>query len=118
MIQRPLSMLVFLVCLVACVSPVCGATAWVLREHVEFDPFSGSKDKWEVQTAFDTHPQCEAMLQHAWKTRLDTIKGNAERFGSTIKSTPGFIGVTFKDGTLTMTTFLCLPDTIDPRGPR
>ena len=95
--------------------------AWVLWEQMELRSPSKEllEDKWNVYVATETRAECDAALQRAWKVKLDMIKPVAQESGGTIiPAAPGFIIIITKDGGQVSSTFRCLPDTIDPRGPK
>jgi hypothetical protein len=81
--------------------------AWVSWEEVERlfldTPRRESKD-WKLHVARQTQLQCEEVLTRMWDVTLKQNTPHADRPGiKEVNSAPGF---------------LCLPDNIDPRGPK
>ena len=95
--------------------------AWVLWEHRVAALKKGSPtESWLAQEAVETRAVCEArteaLIQRLVQTRASGSLHNYERIGDST-------GVTMYQGRkeqgLSQTSdFRCLPDTVDPRGPK
>ena len=99
--------------------------AWVLWEEYEStDTRFNSEKSWAIQVARPSHPACEEVLRRVWQTVVSQWQPSPEKPGiKETKSAPGLVIVNFKGkddaygGGFTKK-FVCLPDTIDPRGPK
>jgi hypothetical protein len=108
-----------------------GATCgWVVWEKVETHIRTAEKDDvtrtWELHAASETKEDCEAMLTRLWEFKTNeehaTASQRADKAGTDITTTRGFVGVTYhdKDGHQCWAThaYYCFPATLDPRGPK
>ena len=95
-------------------TPARGEGAWILWERVEF--FSPSVPaEWEIHGATETRAECSTVLEVHWKQKLEFIQSTQNPAIEKVTSSLGGIAVKLKEGPLSLHTFLCLPDTIDPR---
>jgi hypothetical protein len=97
------------------VALACGLLAWVL--WVDYRYFVGGADRqeWWIVDAAETEPECRG---HA-NAKLAEIavpaeKGNVERPSLNVIVKRNGLA----EGSVQVYRVLCLPDTIDPRGPR
>lgn len=89
--------------------------------------------EWSVWTATPTYADCQVALTRSWQARLDdtttlrdkmneinTASGVEQR--AEMRSAPGFVSLRTPFGRGIESTrsynYSCLPDTIDPRGPK
>jgi hypothetical protein len=104
--------LVVVLLLLASVGTASGECAWVLWSQLMVSGRSLGDAQWEIRTAWNTREDCEKRqktdgVRHALASGYDYI--------------PDVHVVVAKqpDGTISSTTqYFCLPDTIDPRGPK
>lgn len=105
-----------------------GACAWVLWEEKEEIRAAHEVEtvrNWTIHGARQTQAECEEALTPAWQNERDRWEksyGQLPTFAGVV-SKPGSIIVTIRgagDKTITMLSsqFHCLPDTLDPRGPK
>jgi len=101
-LARRASLLVAL-CLLASAATAYADCAWVIwRNSVSLRPGSDLKDNWFPEEAVETHQACEAIVK-AKNTSQERVRDLAASTG----------GARFMDYS-----YLCLPDTVDPRGPK
>jgi hypothetical protein len=94
---------VLLLASVGTASAECAWMVWVKE---------GDGDAWSVRDSVPTYTECVAYLKAARKAL-------AARPDTTAKHTGGLIVVSRKvGGAVVVTQWHCLPDTIDPRGPK
>ncbi len=100
--------------------PALAECAWVLWEESEYSSNMGEVSKeWTLHVARKTQADCETVSANVWQVRLNHNQPGADKPGiKDVKSTPGYIIVNFKTGGAVSHTFRCLPDTVDPRGPK
>jgi len=99
--------------------------AWVLwAEHEYRDDKFRTEKSWKLHVARPTQKECEEVLQRVWQVEVKNWQPSAERPGvKEVQSAPGLVIVTFKKGDSDYAggfseEFVCLPDTVDPRGPK
>ena len=97
--------------------------AWVLWEERDFwsggASASDSSKEWTIHFARGTQADCEIVLVRVWQVRVKHNQPGADTPGiKDVKSAPGYVAVNYQTGGSTSYTFRCLPDTIDPRGPK
>jgi hypothetical protein len=116
------TMTALILALVLVASQADAACAWVLWEHratTVVSPKLDHKDSWLVSEASDSKPNCEDALGKRIKILHEQIK----KMGLLVAPGPkGYMMVLKRaDGTPESTSLIdyqCLPDTIDPRGPK
>lgn len=76
--------------------------------------------RWVIHGAWEMRGECEGTLARKWQKRRDFVRSTGG-YLSVDDSRPGFLSFSYKRGDLGVTAhalrFLCLPDTMDPRGP-
>ena len=96
--------------LLTSVGMASGECAWVLWVH--FTPIDSDSSRWEIGEAWPTPAECAAARtgkQDQWK-RVAGATPRAYLIGDTV-----FIP---SQGRLAAWEAICLPDTVDPRGPK
>jgi len=89
--------------LLACAATASAECAWVVwRNSVALSPGSNLKDNWFPEQAVDKHRECDAIVN---------AKNNSERRAKDTAATS-------RTPRLMDYSYLCLPDTVDPRGPK
>ncbi|HEX5530513.1 MAG TPA: hypothetical protein VFZ82_13175 [Methylomirabilota bacterium] len=100
--------------------------AWVLWEEVERTDLRFNAEKfWSVEVARPSYNACEDVLRRAWQVEVRNWQPSPDKPGiKELKSAPGLVIVTFKGasgeeyGGGFSKKYRCLPDTVDPRGPK
>ena len=86
--------------------------AWVSWLHQTFQ--SEGIDKWSPVGAAETMDQCNRTAVTAAGNSVR--KFQAQNDGTTYRHTGTVIEITYPSGKKAALTFVCLPDTVDPRG--
>ena len=77
--------------------------AWVLWERINAEP-------WSLKDGFSDADSCKRALRSGIRKSVSRYPGSEDSGGNTAVIAKG-------SGRLTLT-FACLPDTVDPRGPK
>jgi hypothetical protein len=99
----------------------CAWVLWVKRTHVNFKPGTVQSDGWETVSAAPAHAAClDAARQRAERLTKDTANLRSVESNELIGG--GYVTKWNYAGNESMLSasweFRCLPDTVDPRGPR
>jgi hypothetical protein len=87
--------------------------AWVMWTHIETQSDVSQRDEW-VLTGVPSAADCYASLKATMKMQAaDKPQSSDESMGVT-----GNAVVRRARGVITTYTYSCLPDTVDPRGPK
>ena len=87
--------------------------AWVMWTHIETQSNVGQRDEW-VLTGVPSAADCYASLKATMKMQAaDRPQSSDESMG-----VAGNAVVRRERGMITTYTYSCLPDTMDPRGPK
>jgi hypothetical protein len=99
--------------LLALASSVFAECAWVMWTHIETQSDSNQRDEW-VLTGVPNAADCYASLRATMKMQA------ADKPQSSDEATRVVANAVVRGscGTVTTYTYSCLPDTIDPRGPK
>jgi len=96
--------------------------AWMLWEQTGWGVTPNPDGTWRFLVARDTRVDCESVLQSVWQTAREVSTPGPTKPG--IKSMQSAYGIISIEHHSTDTprysyrSFKCLPDTIDPRGPK
>ena len=118
----PRTLLVVLLLLLASVGTATAECAWVVWQHIDFIqrlPSAPPSSRWGIGEITDSRTECEKKIEvsvnddvtktdPAWATTVDRRPG----MSTTVRSVHKERGLT------TVTSYRCLPDTVDPRGPK
>ena len=88
--------------------------AWVLWEEASLYRSVGGASNWLLHVAHESRADCEKKQSAEIAYRL-SAQGGAYGQRSLLGST---VVVTWPDGNTSNWKFICLPDTVDPRGPK
>jgi len=103
--------LVVVVLLLASVATACAECAWVLWERVSDPRFGGDGVYWDIIRTYDDYAGCSADFKKlmspnsAWHAAYEPFMED-----SVIMRRPNGVSIVKRA--------LCMPGTIDPRGPR
>jgi hypothetical protein len=89
--------------------------AWVAWVHAVFQ--SESIDKWEPAGAASSLGECNLTAVTAASNAVRKLRAQNDT-GTTFTQTGGVIELTYRSGERASIVFVCLPDTVDPRGPK
>ena len=99
----------------------CGWVLWTKTKSTHFSKERKEPQesiKWELNSAWEKKSQCDEWVITRWG-RMVTLEREKWSFADVDGRTPGVITITFKDKTdypvSIEESYLCLPDTIDPR---
>ena len=111
--MKTTKVLVTTLTLLTLASTVSAECAWVMWTHIETQSDSNQRDEW-VLTGVPNAADCYASLKATMKMQV------ADKLMSSDEATRmvGNAVVRGSRGTVTTYTYSCLPDTIDPRGPK
>lgn len=90
----------------------CTLLAWVVWLHSTGILGPASKESWSIMGAYDTKQECDRSIP----SRVEFFKSIP--YSGVVKMTQkgeNTVETRWTDGTFTASTFICLPDTIDPR---
>jgi len=90
--------------------------AWVAWVHSAF-PSKGFED-WRVSGGAESLEECKKNSVTAASNVFQRWRARDNPPGATYKLTGAVIDVTFASGETMSHAFVCLPDTVDPRGPK
>jgi hypothetical protein len=99
-------------CLLTSVATAYAECAWVLWSHSV--PLS-QVEKWKPEMGFADAPSCQQMMSVS-PERPTIEPGGPEVARTTVDRNT--VTVYYKDGRKASASLHCLPDTVDPRGPK
>jgi hypothetical protein len=90
--------------------------AWLAWVHSAF-PSKGLED-WRAAGGAESLDECKKNAVTAASNLVERFRARDNPPGATYKLTGTVIDVTFASGETASHAFVCLPDTLDPRGPK
>ncbi len=106
-----------LACLLAFTASAFAECAWVLWQKSELLPSQGEiPTKWESLEAHQSKDACESRSLQVGETWRKTYSSSPDVLAVT--PGPASLLVMSKDNTVFLLSRRCLPDTVDPRGPK
>ena len=98
--------------------------AWVLWEGILTERSGPHEQSWAVVAAWPTYEACQPMMSRTatdrgqrWRS-VPSPPGGGTGNAPEVKVTGNQVAVLIKSGGFLNYTYLCLPDTIDPRAPK
>ena len=93
--------------------------AWVLWKQCEVKTPAPTEPSWSIPHAAETRVQCENALARLWQSEVNGNQPGPEKPAiERTQSGPGIVIVNWKQGGGSKTEVYCLPDTVDPHGPK
>jgi hypothetical protein len=93
--------------------------AWVLWKNFEVKTPAPTEPSGSIPHAADTRVQCENALARLWQSEVNGNQPGPEKPAiESTQSGPGIVIVNWKQGGGSKTEVYCLPDTVDPHGPK
>jgi hypothetical protein len=105
--------------LVAWAATASAECAWVLWKQFEVKTPAPTEPSGSIPHAAETRVQCENALARLWQSEVNGTQPGPEKPAiESTQSGPGIVIVNWKQGGGSTTEVYCLPDTVDPRGPK
>ena len=92
----------------------CTLLAWVVWLHSTGILRSESKERWSIMGSYDTKQECDSTIPSRVEFFKNTMAKEHPEAKITVKG-ENTVETLWPEGTLTDSTLICLPDTIDPR---
>ena len=99
--------------LTSAASADCAWVLWEQQEHLHWSEGATSATFWKIHAARQSEADCETVLTRVWKVGVESWKDKGGKFSSA----PGYFSVSYEKESYGYN-FYCLPDTVDPRGPK
>ena len=105
--------------LVAWAATASAECAWVLWKQFEVKTPAPMEPSGSIPHAAETRVQCENALARLWQSEVNGSQPGPEKPAiESTQSGPGIVIVNWKQGGGSKTEVYCLPDTVDPHGPK